>query len=393
MTSPNEELNLQIYNFILRSIRDIDQTEGHKFLQRFMMGPQEIWNITNQKIWSIKDLWNVDKCPLEALHYLKRMVGWTKDLDYLSDQLDEQQLRRLIRSSVRLWKMRSTESVITDIINFMMARKAKIYNWFDRRWITGEMGDADFLQGRDRFLISFPGVLDRPEYTMNLRVVTPSDKELFRLVVRLLRPAGERFAVIYLKLFDDFNIEEDTTQWNAFAGSLPVVENETATFSEPGRQAVVSSVVGSNLWENYVVSSRVQAVGGGAGEAFGILVFYNELTDSGYFAGLSIADNYLYLWKITGGVKTLLGSFEFSTIGITLIDNVWYALRVQASPELATNRLAVFVNGEQRLSLTDSTYTVGKVGIQKDSGVTEMSIDEIEVLGLPVDSEVIQQSS
>ena len=392
MTNPNEELNLQIYNFIIKSIRDLDQNDGNKFLERFLMGPQEVWNTTNEKIFSIKNLWNIDECPVEALHYLKRIVGWTPDLDYLSDQLDEQQLRRLIRSSVRLWKMRSTESVITDIINFMMARKARIWNWFEMRWLTGPVDTSEYRQGRDRFLIAFPGTYTRPEYSMILRVVTPSDKELFRLVVRLLRPAGESLYVVYLKLMDDFSIEEDNTQWDSFSGTLPTVADEVMTFSDAGKQAVVSSVIGSAAWSNYVISSRIKGFGGGTGEAFGILAYYDEDTDNGYFAGLSILDNYLYLWKIVGGAKTVIGSFNFSTIGITLIDDIWYSLRIQVSPELSTNRLAVFVNGEQRLSLTDSTYTIGKVGIQKDSGMTEMRIDTIEGLGLPVDSEVIEQS-
>jgi len=390
--NPNEELNLRIYNFILKSIRDLDQSDGNKFLERFLMGPQEVWNTTNKKIFSIKNLWNVDECPIEGLHYLKKIVGWASDLDHLTDQLDEQQLRRLIRSSVRLWKTRSTESVITDIINFMMARKSKIWNWFEMRWLTGPVDTAEYRQGRDRFLIAFPGTLTRPEYSMILRTVTPSDKELFRMIVRLLRPAGESYYVVYLKLMDDFSIADDNTQWDSFSGTLPPIANEVMTLSDAGKQSVISNASGSEDWSNYVVSLRIKGFGGGPGEAFGIMTYFDEDTDSGYFAGLCIADNYLYVWKIVSGVKTLIGSLNFSTIGITIIDDIWYSLRIQVSPELATNRLVVFLNGEQRLSLNDSTYMIGKVGIRKDSGMTKMLIDTIEVLGLPVDSEVIEQS-
>ena len=54
-----EALKLDIYLFIIESIRIEDQNQGAFFLKRFLQGPQEIWNKTQESIFSLKNLWDI----------------------------------------------------------------------------------------------------------------------------------------------------------------------------------------------------------------------------------------------------------------------------------------------------------------------------------------------
>ena len=193
---PYEELNLDMYEFIIQEIRSRDAKEGFLFLKRFLAGPQTMWGQAQEKIFDLKNLWSVTDCPDELLGYLKQIVGWTPKLKAITDGLDAPALRRLIRASVPLWKSRTSENAIVDVINLMVARRARVLTWFDFRWITGKTFLGEQFKGRDPWLIQFPGGGLAPEQWSTIRVVTPANKQLLRDVLELMRPVGERFAEV-----------------------------------------------------------------------------------------------------------------------------------------------------------------------------------------------------
>jgi hypothetical protein len=395
MPAINEELLLDMYRFLITPIRDADQTEGDKFLQRFLMGPQEVWKQTQATAFRIKDLWNVSQCLDENLQHLKKIVGWVGQQEVITQSLDNLTLRRLIRASIPLWKGRSSEDTISDVINLLVSRQARIWNWFSFCWITGdELGKATVFgeqrQGRDPWLVTFPGDETGNEFWSTIRMRAPDDRVLMRELLKMMRPLGERFRIIYLMFIDLFNYKDDLSQWGQITGEVPKVEDgalkmETTT----ERQAVYSSAEDYATWKNYVVSLRIRATTGFSGALCGIYLYLDPTTENGYYVGFDVAAGFLKFGKVTGGAKTELVSFDFETISFGLQEGCWYGLRVQAVEEGSSTRFMVYFDGEERINLADATYSQGTVACFHDVGVG-FQVDEIEAMGLPVDTETIE---
>lgn len=396
-STPNEALNLDMYRFLIQPIRDADSSEdGNLFLKRFLAGPQELWSQTQNTIFRIKDLWNVSETLDENIDHLKQIVGWVGKEAALTESLDTLTLRRLIRASIPIWKNRSTENTISNVLNLLVSRQARIWNWFDFRWITGDEleGGATIFgeqrQGRDPWLISFPYENEQAEYWSNLRIKTPDDKALLREVIKLMRPLGERFNVVYLLFIDMFNYENDLSQWTLLAGDVPEVTDGMLKLENDAQdQATFASAENHLAWTDYVLSMRIRTTISAAGQLSGAYVRLTPGSENGYYVGLDIQNNLLRFGRVSAGVRTQLAQFDFYSINYTLQDGFWYGLRVQAISEGGTSRFIVFFDGEERINVTDSNHDMGTVACFHDSGAT-CQVDEIEVMGLPVDSETIE---
>lgn len=133
----------KIYDFIIEPIRTMDRREGELFLERWMRGPQEMWSRTDAIIKSIPDLWSVTDCPEQFLKYLKWIVGWTSELDGITRDLTEDELRRLISISGRLWKERGSDDTLIDVMFFATGSRCRYWNWFDFRWLLPYVGPPD----------------------------------------------------------------------------------------------------------------------------------------------------------------------------------------------------------------------------------------------------------
>ena len=393
----HEVLDLDMYRFLIEPMRDADQKEGSLFLKRFLEGPQAIWAQIQEKAFVIKDLWSVSDCLDQNLHHLKKIVGWVGSQEVLTQDLDLLTLRRLIRASIPLWKNRSTEATISDVLNLLVARQARIWNWFSFCWITGdELGIATVFgeqrQGRDPWLLDFPGDITGNEFWSTIRMRVPDDRVLVREILKLMRPLGERFRVIYLLFIDMFNYENDLSQWTKIFGELPVVTGGSLvmeTVSE--RQAYFASAENYSVWNQYVVSLRIKASTGIAGGLCGIYLYLTPATERGYFVGFDVINSLLKFGKVDGGVQTDLVTFDFEEVTYTLQEDFWYGMRVQVVTEGTTTRFVVYFDGEELINLQDATYSQGAIGCFHDPGVG-CQVDEIEVMGLPVDSETIELS-
>ena len=382
-TTPN------IYDFIIYPIRLRDQREGKLFLERFLTGPQAVWEATKGKIQDIKTLWSVTDCPDAQLQYLKNIVGWTKALDAITKDLDYATLRKLISFSVAMWKERSSETSIGNALNLLVPGRARIWNWFDLRWILDETILGEEHQGRDSYLVSMPD----DAYWSNVRIVDNPvgtvDRTLVKELLNLMRPVGERYEIVYLKFLDLFESDGDVSQWDQGTAAALLVEDGHMKLRHPTAIEITwANVEGADAWTNYVVSARVKGLSGGSEIGFGISFYQDESQDL-YFVVVSVLDNALTLGKLTVGVPSDIVKFDFSTIGYTVQSDVWYLLRVQITPEGATNRIKVYMDGEKYIDATDATYSSGVVGLVSVAG-TMLDCDEIEVLGLPVDSETVE---
>lgn len=381
-TTPN------MYDFLIRPIRLRDQQEGKLFLERFLAGPQEVWDSIKSNIQDVKKLWSVTDCPDAQLQFLKNIVGWTKALGSITKDLGYATLRKLISLSVPMWKARSTETTIYTVLNLLVPGRARIWNFFDLRWILDETVLGEEHQGRDSYLLSMPD----DAYWSNVRIVDNPVGTLNRTVVKdvlnLMRPVGERYEIVYLKFLDLFESDGDVSQWDQGTAVDLLVKDGALKLLNKYSEVTWANSEGATLWKDYIVSARVKGERATlAQEGFGVVFALG--VKGYYFATLSVKDNKLYLGKDVAGTPTIITSFDFSTIGYFLNEDQWYLLRVQFLDVGATNQIKVYMDGEQYIDTTDAEHDQGTVGIIHDSSLT-MECDEIEVLGLPVDSETVE---
>lgn len=392
-----EELQLDMYNFLIEPIRQKDLNEGALFVQRLLTGSQTLWRADQSRIFSIKDLWSVTDCPDDFLQYLKRIVGWTKDLDGITEGLDDATLRRLIAATVPLWKSRSTEDSVANVLNLVTGNRSQVWNWFDYRWILDETALEEERQGRDSWLISMPGT-GEDIYWSTIRIVDPGEdgRALVKDVANLMRPTGERYEIVYLKFLERFLVSGDLSQWYVpdplqTAGAvLPTVEGGVAKFDEAGTHAMLVNTDGAEDWEDRALYARMKGTDDTNFKGFGIVGMVDVDTGNGYGCHLDLELNAVVLDVYNAWVSTGYDTFYFSSIGMQLLQNVWYGLRMQISQEGTGLRMKVYVDGQEYLNdlRAAPVVTQGVPGIGKDCLTAECS--DFEVMGLPAETETVE---
>lgn len=389
-SDPDNILGLEAYNFIYRSIRDAD-AQHTLLLKRFVEGTQSVWKATQRKIVDLLDLWDLDEVPDELLQYMKHIVGWVKKYNHITDRLDSDSLRRLIGASVALWKIRGRETAISNMISFATAARNRIWNWFDYRWVLDETELSEEHQGRDPWMLNGPDGLS--EYESNLRIVDDGtlDRTLIVSIVKLMRAASERFEISYIDFLDTFKEAGDDSQWDS--DSILTVSSGTAKFTDTGSdEHAFTNVPTGPTWTNYLIASRMKGTGTHATDRFG-LCFYATDKDDCYKIGLATSPSLqkVELIKVVSGTPTVLTS---ATMGPSspLYPDVFYTVRVVVTPEGATNRIKVYLDGNEIISHTDSTHSSGKIGFYSDENTT-IEVDDVELFQLPLGSDYIDINS
>lgn len=158
MSKINPNFAHDAFLFLHKPIRELDKKEGNDFLDRFLRGPQQIFEDTQENIDLIRTLNNPAKIRADLLQYLKDHVGLTKELANITNDLSENDLRKLISLAVPLWRQKGLEVGYKNIIRIFTGKGSRVFNWFDFRWIIGEKAFGSELQGEDPFLIAVPGV-------------------------------------------------------------------------------------------------------------------------------------------------------------------------------------------------------------------------------------------
>lgn len=147
-----------IYKFLHKPLRDADRKDGNNFLERFLQGKQADFEGMQARIKTMATLNNPATIRADLLIYLKDIVGFTSDLNNITQDLSENDLRKLISLAVALWKQKGTEPGYANIIRLFVGKTARIFNWFDFRFIVGEKAFGEEQLGEDSWLISTPGV-------------------------------------------------------------------------------------------------------------------------------------------------------------------------------------------------------------------------------------------
>jgi len=387
--TPEEALTLRIYLFFIETIRIEDTNNGNLFLKRFLEGPQEVWDRNQAKIFALKDLWSVTDIPDDLLKFMKNIVGWTKSLESITDALDFDTLRRLIGSAVALWKIRGTEDAMISILTLVLGARIRSWNWFEFRFISGETGFGNEADGFDPHNISITN--DR-EFNVRIMDDGTVDRTLVFNLVNLFRPTGERVTINYLRLIDLFRVDGDDAQWAAqgvtsgnlgtdvlvVSGGAGLMDDDTEIEE---MHATPPGAVGLTQYEH---SARIR------GETPHGVNFHRQGDDDWY--SFQLVDSAGFeLIKREAGVDTTIASAP-KPVGMIVDASVFYMFRVVVTVEGAAQRIVCFVDGFEVFNLTDTTFTSGDVGILH--GVTgTVEVDEVEVLGLPAETDFVDINS
>lgn len=395
-------LRLRIYYFIIEGIRQEDQQNGQKFLERYLNGPETLWAAFHDAITNVTALWDVASIPDELLQYLKRIVGWTTELDVITDPLDALTLRRLIAASVPFWKRRGPEDAMVSILRLVTGARVRVWNWFDYRIILDETAFGEDWNGFDPWMISLPGPPNLDEYRSNVRIVDDGtlDHDAVVNLVKLCRPAGERVEISYIGFMDLFTVNDDNSQWDnepdPFAqggsASQSIVDGGTFVVSASGASDSAEAFVsaeGSDSWNNYTVTWRIRG-------AAPVCVFYRTGNGDMYYVTVSVSSNELVLRKLVAGVPSLLAANVnmFATFGVILDADIYQAIRAEAVPEAGQTRIRVFWESELAFDVLDASHAQGSIGTGRAvGGGTSMELDEVELFFNPLETDTIDINS
>lgn len=389
-----EQLNQRIYDFILKSLRESDQKNG-KLLERYLDGPQDVWTAIQEKIFSLKTLWDYTKIDDELLKYMKNIVGWTTELDYITDHMSYEQLRRLISISVAFWKKRGTEDSIEDILRFILFVDVRIITWFDYRWLIDENYLTLENRGFDTWLLDLPEEGTEQNYSV-LKVVDDGtlDRTLLKNFLGMMRPVGERIEIYYMLFMDLFETVGYDAKWDAFTngtladGALDVTDGTAKLSDNTTTQSAFISSSDTASWGKFMFSTKLRANETTTGE-YGVWINAQDSIDpadeptGGFKARLDVANNLVWFDS---------ESVSFGPIG-TLYPNVWYDLTVRVRTlEDTSVQYDVSVDGESLLSVNRNTDKTGRVGVYHDANAV-LELGEVDVFPIPTETELIDINS
>lgn len=160
MAKIDPKFEFDMFRFLHRPLR-MEDVKHDNFLEKYMSGMQAVWEQINAKVFTLAEINDPSTCSYEILKYLKSMVGFTDELNYITDKLSETDLRKVILLAVPLWKTKGLELGLRTIIRLFTGSDARIFNWFDYRMIVGEKAIGEEQLGEDAWLISLPGLVYR----------------------------------------------------------------------------------------------------------------------------------------------------------------------------------------------------------------------------------------
>ncbi|PNX50394.1 MAG: hypothetical protein BV456_06855 [Thermoplasmata archaeon M8B2D] len=382
-TTEEEELALEIYRFIIESIRKEDKNLD---LFNFVQGPQLVWEQIHRRIFQVKDLWNVSDIEDEYLQYLQSIVGWVGSLTKITQSLNYDTLRRLISVSVRFWKTRGSENSTINILSLATQAESRIWNWFDYRWIIDETQLTEEHGGRDSNIINLPGEPEYEEYQSNVRIVDNGnlDRTLVKNLLKLTRPCSERITITYIRFLDLFNVDDDKTKWTERSGDLIVLDG-TAKFENTALgEAVYATEFLPTSYEldKYIIYFRVK-VNCQNSYVSGIEFRSDGSGENSYVVYFDPENQQMVFHKLISGSISNINYFDCSTSG-GLYNNLWYGLRL----DLQYPYIKIYLDGRLIFNITDSTYYEGTFGFFTELEST-IEVDEIEMFELPIETDTI----
>ncbi|MCM3748587.1 hypothetical protein M3223_14645 [Paenibacillus pasadenensis] len=170
------------------------------------------------------------------------------------------------------------------------------------------------------------------------------------------------------------NFEDGDAQgWTAGSGSWSVVADGTNVYQQSATAASEAVTTrGDAAWTNYDVLADVNLKSTNSTAATGILGRYKD-NNNYYHLRLNSGESRLQLLKKVNGTFTLLANLP-QTVSL----NTTYKLRLSMNG----STIKGYLNGEEKISVTDTGVTAGRAGIRSYS--QSATIDEFRAAGVPV---------
>lgn len=150
------EFKHDIYSFIIKSIRDLDQENGELLLS-WLAAAQSEFEDTYERIDSLRQIYDPALAPVSALQYVRSLVGLTDEVVGIIGKPSESDLRRLISVAVKAWKYKGSVKGLADTLKALTGKTVRVIDYFRFRTIVdeAELGWAEL--DVDPWLIDVPG--------------------------------------------------------------------------------------------------------------------------------------------------------------------------------------------------------------------------------------------
>lgn len=301
MAKINSEFQHNIFEFLHKPLKDLDRKEGDNFLERFLVGGQNEFEDLQKRILLVETLNDPAKIRADLLKYLKSHVGFTDELNNITNDLGENDLRKLIALAVALWKTKGIEPGYSNIVRLFVGKTARIFNWFDFRMIVGEKAFGEEQLGEDAWLISVPGI----EASGVLGV-----DESFR--IRALFPFESNSKDRSLSR-NDALIHSPTSFYNVPAAGFP--QNSEKLLSLQGGIVEIPNIAKYDLTGDFTVEIFMRS---NITETSKVLIHKMDASGKGFKIEINKSTN-LISFQIGDGTNTVNGSF---TPGADIDDNI-----------------------------------------------------------------------
>lgn len=320
-----------VFRFLPSNVRTLD-TAGT--LERFLGGVQQVFESQQAKIGELDTLHDLDAIDDEFLTYLKHHVGWTAELDAITEALSFDQLRKLIELSVPFWKRKGTEPGIRDALRLLTGRDVVIRNWFFYRWTVGVTALWRLGDERDPYLTGGEfGARDQLLSIVFVSTETDVDKQLVRDLVNLHRPLQEAVKVMYVDLVDDFGISRD--KWTTMSGTDITYDSTRKLISIPAGTTILANTASVSTWDETVWRNTMTFTGATGGEF--VILFRRDTITSDRYRARFLQDGTVELAEVisgtpaildTGSIGHILPQGETVTFGIDLYKTCHGELRI-----------------------------------------------------------------
>ena len=327
MAKIDKDFQFSIFEFLHKPLKDLDRKEGDNFLERFLVGGQNEFEDLQKRILLVETLNDPAKIRADLLKYLKSHVGFTDELNNITNDLGENDLRKLIALAVALWKTKGIEPGYSNIVRLFVGKTARIFNWFDFRMIVGEKAFGEEQLGEDAWLISVPGI----EASGVLGV-----DESFR--IRALFPFESNSKDRSLSR-NDALIHSPTSFYNVPAAGFP--QNSEKLLSLQGGIVEIPNIAKYDLTGDFTVEIFMRS---NITETSKVLIHKMDASGKGFKIEINKSTN-LISFQIGDGSITVNGSF---TPGADIDDNI--GRHIALTMDRANNGARLWFGGSESTS-------------------------------------------
>lgn len=380
-----------LYESLIRPIRDKDREVGALFLQRFLERPQYWRDWAEARIQKLPELLDPELCREDLLDYLLAIVGFTRAYDSIISRLDTDTKRKLIRLAAPLWKRLYTELGAEVTIRLLTGKTPYIRNWFDFRPIVGEVIIGEEQVGFDFWVIG-DAITRFDEYTSQFRVMDDGnlDETLLLRLLEIMRPLGERFEASLVDFLDVFR--EGRGMWTTLVGT-PATVTPDLTFSVPAGtiEAPTIPIAPPTAFDNIIAIHKFKMLSPVMGSMY-VFAFFHDGLGNRYAVriqttAIAPVNNIELIRAVPPGV--LLTTATFPIVG-----DAWYKLRVRCERNPATNRnhIVVFIDSNKVIEYWDVSPVLTGGGIWIQPTGTGVEIDNVELFRQPLRWATIEAS-